>query len=103
LLLILTVFDTNFRGLHPFDNEVRPSSNWISRIKDSQHPDYSQYFSASYEQADFRLKEKIIYGEVEFEKDPWSELPDGSVSYLVSRNSLITLQIYQRRTSQIHF
>lgn len=74
---VVLVSITNYSGSHPFDNEPRPSSNWIARIKDSHQLESSQQFSESYAQADIRLKEKIVHGEVQYFQDPWRELPDG--------------------------
>lgn len=64
-------------GSHPFDNEPRPSSNWFERIKRTRDEEISQELSQSYSNADIRLKEKIVHGEVIYFHDPWSKLPDG--------------------------
>ncbi|KAF8913036.1 hypothetical protein CPB84DRAFT_1760191 [Gymnopilus junonius] len=63
-------------GSHPFDNEPRPSSgDWIGRSKEPRNIDGSGHGSLCM-QTDIRVKEKIIYGEVEFFQDPWITLPD---------------------------
>ncbi|KDR85377.1 hypothetical protein GALMADRAFT_53578 [Galerina marginata CBS 339.88] len=65
-----------FSGAHPFDNEPRSSSNRITRTQGSRKLE-GPYVSESYTQADLKVKEKIIHGEVEYFQDPWLDLRDG--------------------------
>ncbi|KAF8167724.1 hypothetical protein B0H34DRAFT_792420 [Crassisporium funariophilum] len=92
LLFLLVLFS----GSHPFEHEPQSSSNWISRIKDSRRLDGSSQLSTTYSEADMNLKERIVYGEVEFLQDPWLDLPDARS--LVE--SLLSGDYQQRATVQ---
>ncbi|KAF8203038.1 kinase-like protein [Pholiota molesta] len=83
-------------GSHPFDNEPRPSSNWISRVKHSHEQNISQELSQSYTDADIRLKEKIVHGEVVYFHDPCNNLPDAKalVDSLLVRNPQERATVY---------
>ncbi|PPQ67098.1 hypothetical protein CVT25_005699 [Psilocybe cyanescens] len=55
-------------GSHPFDNEPRPSSCSVIWGENSHQ---------SYANVDIKVKQKIIYADVEYHQDPWKELEDG--------------------------
>lgn len=78
-------------GSHPFDNEPvsHSSSDWLSHIQESRALESSQ-LSQSYARVEARLKERIIDGEVDFQRPPWDELPEGMVLY-ISREQIPSL------------
>ena len=63
-------------GSHPFDHEPQTSSNWFTDRSGSHVPN-SQQISNKPNQADIKVKERIVHGSVEFFQDPWSQLADG--------------------------
>lgn len=83
-------------GSHPFDHDPQTSSNWFTDTTGSRAPD-PQQLSNKLNQADKKVKERIVYGSVEFFEDPWSQLPDARS--LV--NSLLVYDHIQRATVHV--
>jgi len=62
-------------GAHPFDHDHQTSSDWLADTNSSLAPD-SQQCHKKTNQADTKVKERIVRGSVEFFEDPWSQLVD---------------------------
>jgi len=87
-------------GFNPFDYEspsqYECSSDYLSSYENSQpgRPSQCSQFSTGKE---VETKRRIVYGTIEFHKDPWSMMPDakGLVTRLLIHNPLHRSTVYQ--------
>jgi hypothetical protein len=66
-----------YSGAHPFDFDGRVSSSqWFSHIEESQGVPNTQ-ISQRYMRGEDAVKQRIIAGEVDFDRQPWAHVPQG--------------------------
>ncbi|THV06026.1 kinase-like protein [Dendrothele bispora CBS 962.96] len=82
-------------GGHPFDYDDSVPASWLNHVKESHAPCGSQ-FSQSYMSHEARLKERIVSGEIDFQRSLWRSMPQAQD--LVSR--LLVRHYPQRATVQ---
>ncbi|KAK2461619.1 hypothetical protein APHAL10511_006082 [Amanita phalloides] len=86
-------------GMHPFDNAPLPdTSSWFSHIQESQGP----WPSKNYFQVEARLKERIVYGQVEFLPRIWDRRVDAKhlVTDLLMHDHLKRATVYSALESK---
>ena len=83
-------------GSHPFDHDIQTSSNWVADtsgshlfgldlqtslnwIADTSGSPTPHYKKTN--QADMKVKDRIVHGSVEYFENPWSQLADGLSLY----------------------